>query len=295
MKKFVVRLLVFVSIFTIMIVTTIGGTICIISKASFKIPVDKNILVIGDSHTECAIDDRIYSRSVNVSKGGTAYLYSYCKLRKFLNENSHIDTVLLAYGRLNRKAKFLSQLLPYYFTLMDGEDFAVYTDRKALINAVFDIPIRNIGTILKFIAGRKVSYQDLNIGAYLRHDQEKLQEDIARFKEETAGDDTVSSCQRDYLLKIIDLCKAKGVELILIRTPTFKPEIYRRTSKEDEFYSTYLQGVMYLDYSGFPLPDSHYADITHLNYKGAEVFSTYLQGHLSGDLAWEQSLQDGGK
>jgi hypothetical protein len=72
--------------------------------------------------------------------------------------------------------------------------------------------------------------------------------------------------------------------LILINTPVYKPEIYESIDKLNDFYDTYLSGVKYLDYSAFPLPDSCYGDIGHLNYKGAQIFSKYLQENLNVDV-----------
>jgi hypothetical protein len=42
--------------------------------------------------------------------------------------------------------------------------------------------------------------------------------------------------------------------------------------------------VKLIDYTTMYLPDSCYADIEHLNYRGAEVFSSYLKKHLASDL-----------
>jgi hypothetical protein len=32
-----------------------------------------------------------------------------------------------------------------------------------------------------------------------------------------------------------------------------------------------------MDYSNFSLPENAYGDIDHLNYRGAEIFSKYLE------------------
>jgi hypothetical protein len=55
--------------------------------------------------------------------------------------------------------------------------------------------------------------------------------------------------------------------------------------KSKEFRDTYLPGIKYVDYSAFPLPDSCYGDAVHLNYKGAEIFSKYLQENFVKDVA----------
>ena len=47
--------------------------------------------------------------------------------------------------------------------------------------------------------------------------------------------------------------------------------------------------IPYLDFDGFSLPDSLYADLEHLNEAGAQVFSSWLQSQL------EQGMLEHGK
>jgi hypothetical protein len=97
MKIFLLNIIKFFCINITIVIVAVVTVYSILSGASFAVPKDKNILIVGDSHTECAIDDSIFTRSFNISQSGTAYLYSYIKLRKILVENSHIDTVLVSF------------------------------------------------------------------------------------------------------------------------------------------------------------------------------------------------------
>jgi hypothetical protein len=287
MKKFIGKISIFASIATIIILGCTVGIYFIQSKISFNLPPDKNILVVGDSHTECAIDDNIHSRIVNVSQSASPYLYSYCKIKKFLSENNHIDTVLLSFhyealtsnidDRWILDEQRLIRQIPRLLMLLDKEDIAILANKKAaFIKAILSLPY---GIAFKFIVRKCcISYNDLNIGEYLKLDSDKLQEDIfSRQEQEHKQEETdISFYQKEYLLKIVSLCKSKNVELILINTPTYKPEIYGNIDKLNDYYNAYLSGVKYMDYSAFPLPDSCYGDIGHLNYKGAEIFSQSL-------------------
>jgi hypothetical protein len=280
------------SIVIILLFISVGGTIFIKSKASFKLPQDKNILILGDSHTEFAIDDNILPRSINVSQGATAYLYTYCELKKFLDENSHIDTLLLSfhYNILTKgaedlwlfKDEFITNKIPKYFTLMGKDEFLIYLNNEAFIKSTLQIPIINVRAILRFFRVGSISYTDLYIGEKGRLDRNKLQEDINRRNKvsKSQQSEILSEHQRNYLLKIVELCKTKQVELILINTPIYDAQKYGSTDKLNNFYDTYLKGTKYWDYSGYPLPDSYYGDIEHLNYKGAEIFSSYLRDSL---------------
>jgi hypothetical protein len=268
-----------------------GSAIFINSKASFKLPQDKNILVIGDSHTECAIDDNIFTRSVNVSQSGTAYLYTYCKLKKFLDENPQIDTVLLSFHYRFTKYienswmfsdEIIADKIPAYITLMSKEELLIYLNNETFIKSILQMPQKNLKSILKFIQTGNISHTDLNIGKYLRLDRDNLQEDINNYNKISTyqQNEILSEYQTNYLLKIAALCKTKQVELILINTPMYNVHKYGNIEELNNFYDTYLKGTKYLDCSGYSLPDSCYGDVGHLNYKGAEVFSLYLRDNL---------------
>ncbi|MDR0427925.1 MAG: hypothetical protein LBH12_04905, partial [Dysgonamonadaceae bacterium] len=95
---------------------------------------------------------------------------------------------------------------------------------------------------------------------------------------------TISAYQKAYLLKIAELCKSRDVELILLNVPMYKPEVYGDNELANDFHDAYLSDVKYMDYSAFTLPDSCYRDIGHLNYRGARIFSQYLQERFSADV-----------
>jgi hypothetical protein len=121
----------------------------------------------------------------------------------------------------------------------------------------------------------KLSYKDVNMGCYRNLDRNNLEKAIAEYKtNESYG---ISSIQKNYLLKIAELCKSKGIILILISTPTYNAEQYGSTDKLLNYYNKYLSDIQFMDYSGFSLPDSCYADIGHLNRHGAKIFSQYLE------------------
>ena len=300
MKRFVVRFIYFVVIIIALIAATVGGTIYIMSQASFKIDPSKNILVLGESLTEFGINDSIFTRSVNLSQSANAYMYSYCKLKKVLENNQHIDTVLLSFKYTMLTKKFedvwiMSEnsvvfRVPFFVTLLGKDEFLTY-DKKKLLQAIIKIPIRNIGSIIKYLrkGQSNFSYKDLRIGGYVRVDMNNLEmEPILPFIGDLGNAESSwqaeSPMQKEYLYKIIDLCKKYNVELILLSTPIYNPEVFGNIDKMNEYHLKYLNGIKMLNYTSFALPDEYYRDIIHLNYKGADVFSKYLQENLTNDL-----------
>jgi len=300
MKKFIIHVACFFIITIAVIVALVGGTIYILSQASFKIDPSKNILIMGESLTQFGINDTIFERGINLSQNGTAYMYTYCKLKKVLENNPHIDTVLLSfkYGLLERERgerwimqeDILVSKMAYYISLLGKDEFLVYNDKKILLQAILKVPIRNVYLIIKYFrrGQSNLTYKDLNIGGYLKSNKQEVQRDL---KEREQLMDMEYPCeeesplQKEYLLKIINYCRKHNVKLILISMPTYKPEFYGGIDKTYEYHSKHLNEIQLLDYSNFIMPDeSYYRDVLHLNYKGAEVFSNYLQENLVNDL-----------
>ena len=110
----------------------------------------------------------------------------------------------------------------------------------------------------------------------MKLDRNKLEKDIELRETNIFAHEEELGYQFDYLMKIVELCKIYNVELILINTPTYKSEIYSNNTLQS-YYNRYFSQIKYLDFSDFVLPDSGYGDIEHLNYKGAEIFSQYLE------------------
>ena len=102
MKKFFLKIVSFVSI----IFATIVLMITIVLNTSFPDNVfnlgnEIKVLIIGDSHTECAINDSILNNSMNFSQSGDNYLYSYTKLTLFKKNNPKLKHVILSYSYFN--------------------------------------------------------------------------------------------------------------------------------------------------------------------------------------------------
>jgi hypothetical protein len=293
MKRFIIQVVKYTLITVTVLVVLIGCTLLIVSKTSFTIRKDKSIIVIGDSHTQFAIDDAIFTHAINIAQGGTAYLYSYAKLKRFLDENEHINTVLLSfhYGILTTSIdddwifedKQILNIFPLYFFLLDKEELSIFNGNISAIIAFMKIPVKNIRAVLKFLIKHTVSYKDLNIGGYQKSDRNKLQDDFVIHESNKNSDnikEVYSLYQLNYLQKIINLCKKKNVELVLFNTPIYDPVKYGFEDKLLDYYNLYFKGVRYINYSDYPLPEFGYGDIGHLNFKGAEIFSRYLEDNF---------------
>jgi hypothetical protein len=292
MKTFIRTLITFTLVTVAVFSLLLGGSLYTKLGASFELDREKNILILGDSHTEYALDDKILPRCENVSQAAAIYLFSYCKLRKFLESNPQIDTVLLSfwYDPLINKGYddwhskgFTTEQTGSHFTLLGWDELILH--RSLLLQSLPEM--FNISFFVKHVLLRKnVTYKDLDIGKYQASDRYELPKGIERaeegLKNKTPNEpgDEWNLSQKEYLLKIANLCKQKGVCLILIATPVYRPDKYDNLERLYDYRQKYLPEACFLDYSNFSLPDSCYRDITHLNYRGSEIFSRYLRETL---------------
>ena len=127
----------------------------------------------------------------------------------------------------------------------------------------------------------------MNWGGYKYLDANKIDSFIAAIPaNKTIQEDTTVSVQNiKALKKTIDYCRSKGVKVYLVRSPIdsnytgFNNEsVYQRTRLKE------LGDVTYLDFKNYPIQRFEFADLEHLNYKGARVFSTFFNTLITGGL-----------
>lgn len=245
----------------------------------------------GDSHVECAVNDDLVHGSINIAQSGEAYLYSYAKIKALLENNDQIKTVFLGYsfGDLQKDKETMwlfgdisvTEFIKNYNYLLTWEERSVLIKNNP--KAYFKGLTKSVFTNLMIFARNLISHHDIsflgNFGGYLFLDRNKLQEDIEMADNYRIEPLNKSMIQEKYLNKISLLCHQKSVHLILLNTPKYP--VYKEAINENIRLNWIavretLKKDSLLDFSSYLLPDSCYGDMTHLNYKGAEVFSRYL-------------------
>jgi len=289
-KKFFIKVfLLFTPIVLYSIAVLLIVKFFIYSSILFKIPCEKDIIILGDSHTECAIDDNIFLRAINISASAHAYFYSYVKLREFLKSNSHIKKVILSFhgGSIGKSRdnwifgeEYMKARVPKYIFFLERDELFLLMKGKTFLPEALRTMMYAGNIILEYITKRQITYKDLGIGGYLWLDRDKLEENIELQK----NDESVQPIQYEYSLyelnylqKILLLCERYNIELILLNSPIYNCEIYGNKKNLSDYYNRYLPKIKYLDFSDYNLPRYGYGDIEHLNYKGAEIFSQYLE------------------
>jgi len=242
-----------------------------------------NYLILGDSHIQGTIDPKYFTNAVNYAKSGEPYFVTYWKL-KFLIEQPQValDTVLLGFNHHDVSANKDMALLGngsydqfkriysiHNFSKEDSLDIDHYKYFNILFRNVLAYPKYNhyyfqgtYGKLNKDLTKRK-----LNSKSYKKHPHFFLKDDIY---------DT-SKINIKYLDSIVNLCKSKNINLLLITTPVskgyYKNIPVKFKSKFNQIKSDYsFKGIKTHDFSQAFVEDSLFADFNHLNGKGSQLF-----------------------
>jgi hypothetical protein len=267
-----------------------------------------NIVFAGDSNIESAINDSLVSNSINIAQSGEAYLYSYIKLRSLLEYNDQIDTVFIGLSLHNLLHEteelwlfsdeyVIEKIKSFNYLLNSSEKYLIFTHNplayvKGLLQSVtgfFSVSFRSYSS-------KSISKGMSGFGGFEFLVRDDLQEDIKlqeRIKMNLSTELPINKglLQERYLKMISVLCLQRSVKLIFINTPKYKysqiPKFwfkYININKEDNtlLYSVLnqLPADSLLDLSLFVQADSCFSDILHLNYKGAKIFSQYMNKKL---------------
>jgi hypothetical protein len=296
MRTFLTKLVLFLIVFILLTGAMVGYYIRDMRRVNFHAMADRHILVIGDSHTECAIDDNIFRRSVNMSRSASAFVFSYALLRKWKADNPGLDTVLLSYQSssisYDREEAWmydesvLALRLPYFLPYFNLYDFWNYKFSPQFYKSAIQYPFTVRDFHKQDTLENRYQWLNENIGHARALPYNKLKEDIAATKPATRGGppEKLSQVSIDYVHKIAAYCKKKNITLILINTPVYQWNKYVNHEEFEANRKRFFGDIMYLDYKDFPIADSCRADIWHLNAVGQQQFSEYLQKNISDDI-----------
>ena len=107
----------------------------------------------------------------------------------------------------------------------------------------------------------------------------------------------VDTTNLPFVDKIASICKKRGIQLFLIRSPQHPKYAYCENEEQlQKILKTRYSQLFYLDFENFYLLNDDYADLEHLNYKGAKKFSLFFDALLKKGLIQssnpEQMVQD---
>jgi hypothetical protein len=262
-----------------------------------KFALDKNIqlVVFGHSHSECAFDDTKIKNFKNLSNAGQSYFYLLPKLRKVIDHNPQIKTVMIEFsnGQIEERMDDwiwgydkLANFYPIYAPFLKKKEHQLLIEKNP--SSVFSvIPIvakKNLGRTLAF----NWDYSD-DIGKFKPLERsiiDSLLENRSKgFKEPSFSNPEISEIHLAYLDAMVTYCRAKNVNVILVRSPQHR--FYNYRANEDLFQKIRKERygtLQFLDFNDFPLKDDQFADFAHVNKAGAALFSDWFDKEVAKKL-----------
>ncbi len=132
MKKYIYRVVLFMSIFIALFVFYEFITSRYISlRADFKLKTKPKYIVLGHSHPETAFNDSLISDVFNLAQSGESYFYTFQKVKEVLNQNKSITTIFIEFtnNQINKEMdnwiwgdKYINNRYPLYSSFMNLED-----------------------------------------------------------------------------------------------------------------------------------------------------------------------------
>ncbi|WP_178988407.1 hypothetical protein [Winogradskyella schleiferi] len=294
MKGFIKKIIIF-SVLAILVVIAIviGSNYIVKTQSRFDISKDISTLVLGHSHSQCSINDSILHNSINLSASGESYFYNYQKLKKVVKANGYIKKVFIEFANNHVDSVMddwtwgyekMSYYLPYYSPYMDFEDFNLLFEHNSTdLLASYSIATRK--HLYRILGGNFDLIDD--IGGFLGSKHSKVDELIAKnnFNSSISKSHTLSETNLNYLRKMIEFCRENNVRVFLIRSP--QHPLYADLSNEAIYQNvkhTRFNDVDLLDFDAMQFPNKYYLDLHHLNYKGANQFTTLFNDLLKSNL-----------
>lgn len=283
MRTFLIKASLFILLIIICILSVITFKIVITDSLSFKLPSNVTYIFTGASHPYRGIDGSLTRNAVNLSAPSERYMFTYLKLKKFLNANPQVDTVFIECAPTdlwqNSDDKYfanneMSRFIPTYFPLFTSSEWAQYhNDMRKVITMVIQKSF-DPSQLTKHSLQRLIGSQANKIENSERLDTTLVERHL------------MEGCRGNninllYLRKIINLCKNKNVQLYGIYFPMYHPEYFYDQEYYYKVLSELYTDLELLDYHNLNLPDSAFFDAHHLNNIGAFMFTSLIKKRFS--------------
>ncbi len=302
MKKFISQ----IALFALMTTIFIGGinlvtAILIKKKASFKLADNIDKVVIGHSHSESAYNDSLITGMLNIAQSGESYFYSYYKIKELIKQNANLKYIFLEFSNNQLEEErdtwiwgeeTIAFRYPIYSPFIDNEGYQLLLQKD--FGGVLNLQVKSLMKNAKAVVAKNYDYLKKTGGyVYLIRDKtDSLLAASSNTKKTAPANTKLADYNLNYLDKIIALCKRQNVALILIRSPMHQ-KVFNLIDEQKfkEVRTSRFNSVEFLDFKNFSLADHEFGDFSHLNYRGAKKYSSFLNGLLEKGLLLNPNKQ----
>lgn len=268
-----------------------------------------DVIFVGSSTVHSAIDPRVlwqekgissYDRSNASQTMWISYYMIEDAIRCHKPELVCIDTTFIKYGDdfveepSTRKALDGMRMSPSKIRCIRA---SIGEDEKM---ADYLIPLFRFHSRWKEFSTDDLRYAyyrgPVTINGYLQDDKTKAAEpgELVYTRD---GDNTISPRNYEYLRKAIELCRDKGVQVMLFKTPSHSSNWSRDYDDQlNEVAKEY--GISYINFDdrsdeiGLDYTTDTPDEGSHLNSSGAAKFSKYLSGYLKDNFSISDRSSD---
>lgn len=236
---------------------------------------EDSILIFGSSRALHHYSPKVISDSLgfschNFGHEGMGVLYTYGLLQ--LTVSHHVPKIIIYdYCRFDNKKDDPLTYLTYLRPYCDYPCIKDYFQELAPVEYVKDLSLtyRFNSKLLQLIYG-------IANKTKMTNGFQPLKGHIKNSTPTIYGSE-VDSIKYEYMTKMIEICQAKGIQLIFFISPYFNgnnptfPEAYK------DLFDHY--GIRYFDNQdadGFKLNKEYFRDRTHLNKEGAVAYTQYI-------------------
>lgn len=285
------------------LLTELITSVIIKKKSSFKINPNSKYVIFGHSHSQFAFNPKYINNFSNLSEGGESYFYTYQKVKNILKQNHQIETVFIEFTNnqieqdMNQWIwgdKYITSNYPIFSPFMNLEDTLILVSNN-FMGYIGIIP-NSLNDRISRILKSDYDYSK-NLGGYedlMRNKTDSLiANGVSKKKVVQNNSNEISEYNMKYLQKIIGVCKGNKVQLFLIRSPQHSKYFGWENEQKYQFIlNKNFEFIEYLDFSKFPLKNSEFGDLEHLNAKGAKIFSEWFQRMLKKGLLNIENKQE---
>jgi hypothetical protein len=255
------------------------------AHAKFQIPPNSTYIILGHSHPRCAFNDSLIDNFSNCAQSAEAYIFTLAKARNIIAQNKNIETVFIEFTNNQIDTVMNSWIWgdknAYNYSIFFP--FLNFSDQAVIARNNFGDFFNNVSAAAKddiqTVAKHDLDYSD-KIGGFFSLNVSKTDSFLALLPL-TKKQDTVryelSTPNIHYLKLLVAFCLEHNKKVFLVRSP-LHPKYTGYVNEPDfkKILQSEFSNVDFLDFSKFPLADSEFADLEHLNRAGAKKFSLWF-------------------
>lgn len=240
------------------------------------------ILILGSSRANHSFDSRIIAKLTglscyNAGRDGMGIAYDECVIRAYLERCTPKVIILdLTNSMMDGSWNGTLKDMNCYYGLSDAVDKVVGSWASPVRRIQLKSNLFRYNKTFEWLIGAYISPDQSSLNGYRPMPVNESAQMHVRFN--TTNEFRVDAHDKMTLDTIVRLCKEKHIDLILTNTPSLV------VSKKDEFaewINTYARTCHLPIYdfshdSSFYLHEDYFYDYSHLNERGANVFSKQI-------------------